>query len=221
MALDAGRTRIGGEIFPHRAAFASRQQGGGRWLNRGGSRVADGSNAQRYGRPLSSEIVSGASSPHPSLALSQDGRMELRSLGPGDDAEVLAASHLLDGMAEPLATTRFLADPDHHLLVAYQDSRPAREGFPKPTRSSLPGPSRPAPRRLEACWHGAPQPGGPGRAGRLAYPRYRGAGASEVMGGASPIRCIRLSRGKGVWASGRTARRRRSRGLSSPAVRLR
>jgi len=50
--------------------------------------------------------------------------MELRSLGPGDNAEVMAASHLFDGMAEPQATARFLSDPDHHLLVAYEDSRP-------------------------------------------------------------------------------------------------
>jgi [ribosomal protein S18]-alanine N-acetyltransferase len=58
------------------------------------------------------------------LSLGQDGLMEIRSLGPGDDAEVMAASALLDGPADAKATVRFLADPDHHLLVAYQEGRP-------------------------------------------------------------------------------------------------
>ena len=50
--------------------------------------------------------------------------MEIRSLGPGDDADVLAASPLFDGPADSEATHRFLADPRHHLLVAYESGLP-------------------------------------------------------------------------------------------------
>jgi len=45
-------------------------------------------------------------------------------LRPGDDGLVAAASHLFDGPALPDATARFLAEPGHHLLVAYRDERP-------------------------------------------------------------------------------------------------
>ena len=45
--------------------------------------------------------------------------MNVRALGPGDDGAVAAAQHLFDGPSDPAATARFLADPDHHLLVAY------------------------------------------------------------------------------------------------------
>jgi ribosomal protein S18 acetylase RimI-like enzyme len=47
--------------------------------------------------------------------------MEIRVLHPGDDRLVAAASHLFDGPARPDATARFLAEPGHHLLVAYED----------------------------------------------------------------------------------------------------
>jgi ribosomal protein S18 acetylase RimI-like enzyme len=51
--------------------------------------------------------------------------MNVRALGPGDDGAVAAAQHLFDGPSDPVATARFLADPDHHLLVAYDaDDRP-------------------------------------------------------------------------------------------------
>jgi ribosomal protein S18 acetylase RimI-like enzyme len=51
--------------------------------------------------------------------------MNVRALGPGDDGAVAAAQYLFDGPSDPVATARFLADPDHHLLVAYgADDRP-------------------------------------------------------------------------------------------------
>ena len=49
---------------------------------------------------------------------------EIRRLGPGDDALVVAAEHLFDGPARPEATARFLAEPGHHLLVAYDGELP-------------------------------------------------------------------------------------------------
>jgi ribosomal protein S18 acetylase RimI-like enzyme len=51
--------------------------------------------------------------------------MEIRALGPGDDAAVVAAQHLLDGPARAEATARFLAEPGSHLLVGYVDGEPA------------------------------------------------------------------------------------------------
>ena len=51
---------------------------------------------------------------------------EIRATGPGDDAEVLAASHLFDGPAKADATARFLAAPGHHLLLAYDEDDPDR-----------------------------------------------------------------------------------------------
>jgi ribosomal protein S18 acetylase RimI-like enzyme len=51
--------------------------------------------------------------------------MDVRALGPGDDETVAAAQHLFDGPSDPAATARFLAEPGHHLLVAYDaDERP-------------------------------------------------------------------------------------------------
>ena len=51
--------------------------------------------------------------------------MEIRALGPGDDAAVVAAEHLFDGPARADATARFLAEPGSHLLVAYAGDEPA------------------------------------------------------------------------------------------------
>ena len=51
--------------------------------------------------------------------------MEIRSLGPGDEEEVVAAQHLFDGPAKAEATARFLAEPGSHLLVGYVDGEPA------------------------------------------------------------------------------------------------
>ena len=51
--------------------------------------------------------------------------MYVRALGPGDDENVAAAQHLFDGPSDPAATARFLVEPGHHLLVAYDaDERP-------------------------------------------------------------------------------------------------
>jgi ribosomal protein S18 acetylase RimI-like enzyme len=51
--------------------------------------------------------------------------MDVRALGPGDQGAVAAAEHLFDGPTDAAATARFLADPAHHLLVAYDaDDRP-------------------------------------------------------------------------------------------------
>jgi ribosomal protein S18 acetylase RimI-like enzyme len=50
--------------------------------------------------------------------------VEIRTLGPGDDAAVVAAQDLFDGPADAAATARFLADPGHHLLIAYDGERP-------------------------------------------------------------------------------------------------
>jgi len=51
--------------------------------------------------------------------------MEIRALGPGDDAAVVAAEHLFDGPARADATARSLGEPNSHLLVAYEDGEPA------------------------------------------------------------------------------------------------
>jgi aminoglycoside 3-N-acetyltransferase I len=45
--------------------------------------------------------------------------IEVRRLGPGDEDAVLAAGHLFDEPPKREATQRFLAEPTHHLLVAY------------------------------------------------------------------------------------------------------
>ncbi len=51
--------------------------------------------------------------------------MRIVTLGPGDEDKVKQASGLFDGPARDEATTRFLYDAGHHLLVAYEDDRPA------------------------------------------------------------------------------------------------
>jgi ribosomal protein S18 acetylase RimI-like enzyme len=51
--------------------------------------------------------------------------MNIRALGVGDDAAVAAAGHLFDHAVDGDAAARFLAEPGHHLLVAYDvDERP-------------------------------------------------------------------------------------------------
>jgi GNAT superfamily N-acetyltransferase len=45
--------------------------------------------------------------------------LEIRQLGRGDDEAVHAAGFLFDHAPKPDATERFLADPAHHLLIAY------------------------------------------------------------------------------------------------------
>jgi ribosomal protein S18 acetylase RimI-like enzyme len=49
---------------------------------------------------------------------------EVRRLGPGDEEAVHAARSLFDGPPESRATRRFLVEPTHHLLVAYDGDVP-------------------------------------------------------------------------------------------------
>ncbi len=49
---------------------------------------------------------------------------EVRRLGPGDEEAVHAARSLFDGPPESRATRRVLAEPTHHLLVAYDGDAP-------------------------------------------------------------------------------------------------
>jgi ribosomal protein S18 acetylase RimI-like enzyme len=46
-------------------------------------------------------------------------RVEVRRLGPGDEAAVLAAGALFDDPPDPAATRRFLSQANHHLLLAH------------------------------------------------------------------------------------------------------
>jgi len=57
-------------------------------------------------------------------------------MGPGDDAKVLAASELFDKPAREDATARFLREPTHHLLIAYEGDLPV--GFVSGTEISHP-----------------------------------------------------------------------------------
>jgi ribosomal protein S18 acetylase RimI-like enzyme len=50
--------------------------------------------------------------------------VDIRRLGPGDDAAVLAAGRLFDEAPRAAATARFLAEPNHHLLIAYRGDEP-------------------------------------------------------------------------------------------------
>ena len=49
--------------------------------------------------------------------------MEIKRLHPGHEGEVIAASILFDGPADPDATRRFLAIEGHHLFLAYEGDR--------------------------------------------------------------------------------------------------
>src|SRR3954452_23217036 len=51
--------------------------------------------------------------------------MEVRRLGPGDEAAVEAAGLLFDAPVQRATTTRFLTTNGHHLLVAYEADVPA------------------------------------------------------------------------------------------------
>ncbi len=50
--------------------------------------------------------------------------VEVRALGPGDEDAVHAARTLFDEPPTPAATRRFLEEPTHHLLVAYDGAAP-------------------------------------------------------------------------------------------------
>lgn len=51
--------------------------------------------------------------------------LELRWLGPGDAAALVAASHLFDAPVAAEGAERFLARQGHHLAIAYVDDVPA------------------------------------------------------------------------------------------------
>lgn len=51
--------------------------------------------------------------------------IRIERLGPADDGRVLAAGHLFDDPPLPVATARFLARPEHHLLLASAGDEPA------------------------------------------------------------------------------------------------
>lgn len=46
-------------------------------------------------------------------------QVDIRRLGPADDAAVRAAGFLFDNSPHAESTRRFLGDPAHHLLIAY------------------------------------------------------------------------------------------------------
>jgi ribosomal protein S18 acetylase RimI-like enzyme len=46
-------------------------------------------------------------------------------MGPGDEKRIASAGHLFDSPPVPAALKRFLADPTHHLLIAYSADEPA------------------------------------------------------------------------------------------------
>jgi [ribosomal protein S18]-alanine N-acetyltransferase len=45
-------------------------------------------------------------------------------LGPADTPKVMAATDLFDHAPDAKATARFLVEPGHHLLIAYEGDRP-------------------------------------------------------------------------------------------------
>lgn len=45
-------------------------------------------------------------------------------MGPGDEGRVGEAAHLFDSPPQPKAMARFLADPNHYLLIAYSGAHP-------------------------------------------------------------------------------------------------
>jgi ribosomal protein S18 acetylase RimI-like enzyme len=49
----------------------------------------------------------------------------IERLGPGDESRVLGAADLFDEPPTQAYTRRFLSEPTHHLLVAYEDDEPA------------------------------------------------------------------------------------------------
>jgi len=51
--------------------------------------------------------------------------VEIHVLGPGDADKVIAAGYLFDDAPKVDAVERFLAERNHHLLVAYEDGVPA------------------------------------------------------------------------------------------------
>src|SRR6202011_5343539 len=58
------------------------------------------------------------------LTVDNIARVEIVRLGPGDADKGMAAGQLFDTRPKSSATERFLTEPGHHLLVAYQDGLP-------------------------------------------------------------------------------------------------
>jgi ribosomal protein S18 acetylase RimI-like enzyme len=50
--------------------------------------------------------------------------MNIERMGPDDHERVIAAADLFDYPPRSDAVNRFLADPNHHLLIAYSDGAP-------------------------------------------------------------------------------------------------
>jgi len=51
--------------------------------------------------------------------------MTIRTMKPGDGAEIVAAGHLFDSPPDLATAERFLVTPGHHLLMAYEEDAPA------------------------------------------------------------------------------------------------
>jgi ribosomal protein S18 acetylase RimI-like enzyme len=51
--------------------------------------------------------------------------VDVEALGPGDAQKAADAAHLFDHPIDAAALRAFLADPRHHLLIAYVDRQPA------------------------------------------------------------------------------------------------
>jgi len=51
--------------------------------------------------------------------------IEIVRLGPGDEPRIHETAHLFDDSPREDATGRFLGEPTHHLLMAYQEATPA------------------------------------------------------------------------------------------------
>ena len=63
--------------------------------------------------------------------------MEVRAMRPGDEAAVAAAGALFDSPPSLDAVNKFLAEPGHHLLIAYHVNVPA--GFVSGVEMTHPG----------------------------------------------------------------------------------
>jgi ribosomal protein S18 acetylase RimI-like enzyme len=50
--------------------------------------------------------------------------MKIERMGPGDYDRVIEAAHVFDHPPRPGAVRRFLAEPNHHLFIAYSADRP-------------------------------------------------------------------------------------------------
>lgn len=50
--------------------------------------------------------------------------MKIERMGPNDYDRVIEAAHVFDNLPRPNAVRRFLAEPNHHLFIAYSDDGP-------------------------------------------------------------------------------------------------